>query len=303
MVLSFLIIALCIVVLLCVCFGKCRLPCKPLPQARQVEAQSPQRRSHRRHLIPQPSPKNKRPSSLNNTTTVQQTPERQQRHTSLPPNNSVSAPLAALSSPLALRPKISVPPQNGAQQLAEAIASLPTSSSSNKVVHLSQLNAESFQKITGGGNNAATAQQRSASMSSRAAPAARSDHQRKGSDTRAPSGQTGSRIGRPADIPESGLPYQPQKSPYTPRDYSTTRSAYSFPPRSNGGQPLGIPIPYLSNVRNESPIPDMYTGDDISSAANEPSNIPTNNETSHNESTDSGQLSSRDLPPSYSTVV
>ncbi len=305
-VLSFLIIALCIVVLLCVCFGKCRLPCKPT-RVHEVEIsrsdQDPRRRSNRGHLVPQPSPKNYRlrPSSLDNTTSVHPDSDREQRYASLPPSNvlSTSVALATLTSP----PRyLFTPGTQNPQQLMEAVNTLPTSSSNNKVVHLSQINAESFKKITNSSKEYSQ-QQRSASLNTRTA----SGHQQRDSDQEKIS--ISNRIVRPPDIPECGLPYQPQKSPLTPRGYhSTNRSAHSFPQRSVSSNPRPGPIPYLSNApaaRVESPLQD--TTDEISSSINDQGHYafprPQEHQDQRTVRGSSKVSSTKTPPPSYSTVV
>lgn len=290
--------ALCIVVLLCVCFGKCKLPCKPT-RVHEVEIsrsdRDPRRRSNRGHLVPQPSPKNSRvrPSSLDNTTSVY--PDREQRYASLPPTNvlSTSVALATLTSPP--RPLFTSGTQHP-QQLIEAVNTLPTN---NKVVHLSQIDAESFKKITNSSKE--YSQQRSASLNTRTA----SGHQQRDSDQEKTSAN---RTVRPPDIPEFGLPYQPQKSPFTPRGYSTNRSAHSFPQRSAGSNPPQAPgpVPYLSNTpaaRVESPL---YTTD-VSSSINDQGHYafprPREHQDQRTERGSSKVSSTKTPPPSYSTVV
>ncbi len=313
-VLSFLIIALCIVVFLCVCFGKCRMPCKPLQSAHETDIRASERDTHRPrpNLVPQPSPKHSRvrPSSLENTNSVQQ-PVREQRYTSLPPSNSLSTTLqpSTASHPLFRGGTV----QQNPQQFIEAVNTLPASSSSNKVVHLSQINAESFKKITS--NDKEYSQQHVLNARSASSHNRRGLEQAKSTST----GLTPSRTAdsRPLEIPESGLPYQPQKSPFTPRGYSASRPSHSFPMRPAAVGP-SHPIPYLSSARpqvvvapaarEESPLQD--TTDEISTSTQDQGHyaFPTQVEQQQqqqqqDENTDRELSTAKTPPPSYSTVV
>lgn len=322
-VLSFLIIALCIVVLLCVCFGKCRLPCKPLPRTHDIEPAAserdrPQRSSNRRQLVPQPSPKNVRvrPSSLDNATSVEQ-PVREHRYTSLPPSVTLAAAMPPLStSPQLLFRGDSTVAQNP-QQLMDAVSTLPTSSSSNKVVHLSQINAESFKKITK--NDIEYSQRNILPVRS----ATSNPHHQRRAPEQAKSTSTGLTPNRTAGrpIPESGLPYQPQKLPFTPRGYSMNTSSHSFP--GGGAARLSHPIPYLSSAaapvgyqvaaQDDSPPLQDTTADEISSRSTHDT-VATGNQSHQTQrqtrqdeggssKVSSSAATAKTPPISYSTVV
>ncbi len=287
------------------------MPCKPLPvrsYEENIEA-SERRHSNRRNLVPQPSPKIVQPSSVDNATTVQQ-PRREQRYTSLPPLATLGTtlPLSTSSQPMFRRGA----PQNP-QQIMEAMSTIPVSSSTNKVVHLSQIDAESFKKITK--NEREYSQQHMLNVRS-----AGSSHQQRKTSDPAKSSSTGftpSRTSpRPIEIPQSGLPYQPQKSPYTPRSYSINRSAHSFPVRPSAAGP-NHPIPYLSSalitpaqVRVDSPSL-QDTTDEISCSTHDQGHYAQAHQQQQNDNTerDSSKVSSSaatvktPLPPSHSTIV
>ena len=133
-VLTFLVITISAVILLCACFGKCKLPCKTALTSDEAAAnsshESQRHTSNKRRMIPLPSPRVVNPSS----STQQERPNESQR---LPLSHSFTSPPLILASP----------PQPRSKYKAEPIKPLVSSFSSPNVVHLRQLNTESFNQF------------------------------------------------------------------------------------------------------------------------------------------------------------
>lgn len=270
-VLSLLIISLCVVILLCACYGKCKLPCKPVYRARQQENVTPlsQPRSlSRKNLIPLPSPKTVNPPSFTNR--MRSPGEKQLHNSSLPPSNSFTSHVLVLGSPQQPRTK----PITDSQHVNDTVRTLPASASNpHNVIHLRQLNAESFQQLTTksgpntGSLKVTQTQQRGSSL--------RRSTRRQGSDSAAPISPSHlqSLYVMPvlADIPPSesysgeSYPYQPGKTLVKngPQEFLINHSGSGHvPPSSTRAGASNVPIPYLSNVplQIDSPIPE--TGDE-----------------------------------------
>ena len=240
------------VILLCACYGKCKLPCKPVYHAQQQEHGIPSqpRSSSRKNLIPLPSPNTVNTPSFSNQ--MRLPGEKQLHNSSLPPSNSFTSHLLVLGSPQQPRP---IP--------NDYAITLPNSTSlHNGVIHLRQLNAESFQQLTTktgpntGSLKMTQIQQRGSSL--------RKSTRHQGSGPNSPSHLQSLCI-TPADMPPpySGESYSYQPAKHGPNEFSVNHSGGShIPPSVTQAGASNVPIPYLSNAPVQIESPTLETGDE-----------------------------------------